>query len=70
MVLEFEEGDFQFVDVYLKNDKYSIIEGIFVQDFKFCKCRAVVVDSGYDYLKICGNREDWEELSEIEKNFV
>ena len=34
-----------------------------VHDFKFCKCGAVAVDEGHDYLRRCGNREDWEEMS-------
>ena len=34
-----------------------------VHDFKFCKCGAVAVDGGHDYLRSCGNREDWEEMS-------
>ena len=34
-----------------------------VHDFKFCKCSAVAVDGGHDYLRRCGNREDWEEMS-------
>ena len=45
----------------------DIIESFSVHNFKFCKCGAVAVDGGHDYLKRCGNREDWEELSEIEK---
>ena len=36
-------------------------------DFEFCKCGAVAVDGGHDYLRRCGNREDWEELSVIEE---
>jgi hypothetical protein len=45
----------------------DIIESISVHDFKFCKCGAVAVDGGHEYLKRCGNREDWEELSETEE---
>lgn len=45
----------------------DIIESTLVHDFKFCKCGAVAVDGGRDYLRRCGNREDWEELSEIEE---
>ena len=41
----------------------DIIESFSVHDFKFCKCGAVAVDGGHDYLKRCGNREDREELS-------
>ena len=36
-----------------------------MHDFKFCKCGAVAVDGGKDYLRRCGNREDWEDLSEV-----
>ena len=36
-------------------------------DFKFCKCGAVAVDGGFDYLRRCGNLEDIEELSEVER---
>lgn len=44
----------------------DIIESIDQHDFKFCKCGACAVDGGKDYLRRCGNREDWEELSEYE----
>lgn len=42
----------------------DIIESTHRHDFKFCKCGAVAVDGGKDYLRRCGNREEWEELSE------
>ena len=42
----------------------------FKTSFKFYKCGAVAVDGGHDYLRRCGNREDWEELSEIEEWFL
>ena len=41
----------------------DIIESTYRHDFKFCKCGAVAVDGGKDYLRRGGNREDWEELS-------
>ena len=44
-----------------------MIEGTHRHDFKFCKCGAVAVDGGTDYLKRSGYREDWEELSECEE---
>ena len=44
----------------------EIIESASVHDFKFCKCGAVAVDGGRNYLRRCGNRDDWEEHSEIE----
>ena len=42
----------------------DVIESSHCHDSKFCKCGAVAVDGGKDYLRRCGNREDWEELSE------
>ena len=42
----------------------DIIESTHRHDFKFCKCGAVAVDGGRDYLRRCGNCEEWEELSE------
>lgn len=45
----------------------DIIESVSDHDFEFCKCGAVAVDGGHDYLRRCGNREDWEELSVIEE---
>lgn len=44
----------------------EIIESTHRHDFKFCKCGAVTIDGGNDYLKRSGNIEDWEELSEYE----
>lgn len=44
------------------------IESCSVHDFKFCKCGAVAVDGGLDYLRRCGNQEDWEELSQVSEN--
>ena len=45
----------------------DIIESKTVHDFKFCSCGACAVDGGHDYLRRCGNLEDWEELSKAEK---
>ena len=45
----------------------EIIESFSVHDFKFCKCEAVAVDGGHEYLRRCGNQEDWEELSEVKE---
>lgn len=42
----------------------DIIESHSVHEFKFCSCQSCAVDGGHDYLRRCGNREDWEELSE------
>ena len=44
------------------------IESTYTHDFKWCSCRAVAVDGGHDYLRRCGNMEDWDELSEIARN--
>lgn len=37
------------------------------RELKFCSCGSCAVDGGHDYLRRCGDREDWEELSEVEK---
>ena len=42
----------------------DVIESTHRRGFKFCKCGVVAVDGGKDYLRRCGNRKDWEELSE------
>ncbi len=45
----------------------DVIESEFRHDFKFCKCGAVAVDGGKDYIRRGGKCEDWEELSEFEE---
>ena len=45
----------------------DVIESTYRHDFKFCKRGAVAVDGGKDYLRRLGDEEDYEELSEIEK---
>ena len=42
-----------------------VFPSFFIHDFKFCKCGAVAVDGGKEYLRRCGNREGWEDLSEV-----
>ena len=42
------------------------IESTSRHDFKFCKCGAVAVDGGKDYLRRVGNKDDYEELIEYE----
>ncbi|WP_456305801.1 DUF7695 domain-containing protein [Faecalibacterium prausnitzii] len=42
----------------------DVIESCTVHDFKFCSCGSCAVDGGHEYLRRCGNPEDWEELSE------
>lgn len=29
-------------------------------DFHWCSCESCAVDGGFDYLKIVGNKENWE----------
>ena len=41
----------------------DIIESTHRHDFKCCKCGAVAVDGGRDYLRRCRDLENWEELS-------
>ena len=45
----------------------DIIESTSVHDFKWCSCGACAVDGGHDYLRRLGYQEDWEEMSEVEK---
>ena len=45
----------------------DIIESTSVHDFKWCSCGSCAVDGGHDYLKRSGNKEDWEEMSEVEE---
>ena len=42
----------------------DVIESCTVHDFKFCSCGSCAVDGGHEYLRRCGNPEDWKELSE------
>ena len=44
----------------------DIIESKTIHDFVTCKCGAVSVDGGKDYLRRCGNKEDIIELSKTE----
>ena len=44
----------------------EIIESTCRHDFKFCKCGAVAVDGGKDYLRRVGSKDDYEELIEYE----
>lgn len=41
-----------------------IYEGANRHDFHWCGCKSCAVDGGFDYMKITGNREDWE-FSEV-----
>ncbi|MBQ6477535.1 MAG: hypothetical protein IJI43_03785 [Bacilli bacterium] len=45
----------------------DIIESFYTHDFKSCKCGAVAVDGGKDYLRRVGNLEEIIELSVVEK---
>ena len=41
----------------------DIIESTYRHDFKFCSCQRCAVDGGLDYLRRCGDIDDWEDLS-------
>ena len=45
----------------------EIIESTHRHDFKICKCGAVAVDGGHDYLRRSGDLDGYEELSVTEK---
>lgn len=44
----------------------DIIESIHRHDWVQCSCGACFVDGGHDYMRIGGNAEDWEDMSEWE----
>lgn len=45
----------------------EIIESFSRHDFKWCSCGTCAVDGGHDYLRRCGNFDDWEDLSECKE---
>lgn len=45
----------------------DIIESTHRHDFKYCKCGAIAVDGGVDYLRRMGAFKHCEELSEYEE---
>lgn len=46
----------------------DIIESNFTHDFVTCKCGALSVDGGHDYIRRCFiDAKDYEELSEMER---
>ena len=45
----------------------DIIESTHRHDFKFCKCGAVAVDGGHDYLRRCGDLDSYKDLSVTEE---
>ena len=47
----------------------QIIESTYRHDFVTCKCGALSVDGGHDYIRRCFiDAKDYEELSEIERS--
>lgn len=45
----------------------DIIESKYRHDYKECKCGAVAVDGGHDYIRRIGEQNDYEELSETKE---
>ena len=45
----------------------DIIESEYRYDFVTCTCGDISVDGGNDYLRRCGNPEDFEEMNNINK---
>ena len=48
----------------------DIIESKYRHDFVWCKCGAIAVDGGTDYLKRTGNPDDFHDLSEVKDEAV
>lgn len=44
----------------------DIIESTYRHDFVQCSCGACFVDGGHDYMRVGGDIDDWENLSEWE----
>ena len=44
----------------------DLIVSNYTHDFKTCSCGRVSVDGGHDYLRRCGQRSDYTELSVLE----
>lgn len=44
----------------------DIIESRAVHDFVSCSCGRVAVDGGHDYLRRCGAKSDFDDLSEVD----
>lgn len=42
----------------------DIVESEHRYDFKWCKCHTVANDGGTEYLKRCGDLENWTDISE------
>jgi hypothetical protein len=45
----------------------QVIESMSVHDFVSCKCGAIFVDGGHDYMRWGGELENIEDLSEVTK---
>lgn len=46
----------------------DIIASKYRHDFVWCKCHSVAIDGGTDYIRIIGNREDFELINNIQQN--
>ena len=44
----------------------DVIESTYRHNFVTCSCGRVSVDGGHDYLRRCGDRSDYTDLSETE----
>ena len=44
----------------------DVIESKSVHDFQQCSCGACFVDGGGEYIRVGGNQEDWQTLTEYE----
>ena len=44
----------------------DVIESTYRHDWVQCSCGACFVDGGRDYMRVGGNYEDWEDMSEWE----
>lgn len=43
----------------------DILTSTYTHDIKTCSCSSCTIDGGMDYLRRCGELDDWEDLSEV-----
>lgn len=43
----------------------DILTSTYAHDIKTCSCGSCTIDGGTDYLRRCGERDDWEDLSKV-----
>lgn len=45
----------------------DVIESTYRHEMVWCSCGSCAVDGGLDYLRRCGNPDEWKDMSESEE---